>query len=395
MQKPLTERERITRTLRGEEVDVLPWATRLDIWHMASIRSGTLPADMVDVPLMALHRRFGIGRQSYSRLTKLKLNRVDLQITFNGEVIHEESNPVMHFPLPADLVPLDGPGDTVMTFKSPAGRAKLRFRTNEILIREAAAPYLMEHVLKGDGDFSVVQWIVDHAEPVADYAEFEAREAEIGDDGFTIGTLVRVPFQQVMLDYMGEESAVYAMMDSRRDVERLLSALGEQTRRVFDLGLESPAFMLEFTDNFEGSITSPRLFREHCIPFMQEIADRVHAAGRVLGSHMDGNMKPLLNLVPECGIDVVESFSPSPLTQLTFEEAWAAWKGKVLMWGVIPSPIFEPHVPESDFVAWMEDMMRLLDGDQRIILGIGDQALRPTITERIQRVSEMLGRTLP
>ena len=31
-------------------------------------------------------------------------------------------------------------------------------------------------------------------------------------------------------------------------------------------------------------------------------------------------MAPLLHLVPECGIDVVESFSPAPLIPLTFEE---------------------------------------------------------------------------
>jgi hypothetical protein len=251
----------------------------------------------------------------------------------------------------------------------------------------------MEHVIKDADDFGVVQWMVEHAEQVADYDEFTAREVEIGDDGFTLALLGRIPFQQVMLDYMGEERTVYAMMDDWPAVERLLGALGEHARRSLELGLASPAFMLEFGDNFEGTITSPRLFRTHCMPFLQEAADRVHAAGRVLGSHMDGNMLPLLDLVPECGIDVVESFSPSPLTRLSFADAWAAWRGRVLMWGVIPSPIFEPHVPQSEFETWLDEMFELLDGDQRIILGIGDQALRPTLTERIARVSERLGRT--
>ena len=107
---------------------------------------------------------------------------------------------------------------------------------------------------------------------------------------------------------------------------------------------------------------------------------------------MDGNMKPLVQLVPECGVDVVESFSPAPLTPLTFKEAWDTWRGKVLMWGVIPSPIFEPHVSEQFFEDWVEEMFDILAGDQRIVLGIGDQAIGPTLLNRIKRVSELLGR---
>ena len=95
---------------------------------------------------------------------------------------------------------------------------------------------------------------------------------------------------------------------------------------MVELALASSALMLEFTDNVEGSITSPTLFQNYCMPFMQESADRIHAQGRYLGSHMDGNMESLLHLVPECGVDVVESFSPAPLTRLTFEDAWKAAK---------------------------------------------------------------------
>jgi len=64
--------------------------------------------------------------------------------------------------------------------------------------------------------------------------------------------------------------------------------------------------------NFDGMITSPALFRRYCIPFMQRMADLVHARGRLLASHMDGDMKPLLDLIPQTGLDVVESFSPAP-----------------------------------------------------------------------------------
>ena len=91
--------------------------------------------------------------------------------------------------------------------------------------------------------------------------------------------------------------------------------LTEQGREMVTLALASPALMLEFTDNVEGSITSPTLFQNYCMPFMQETADRIHTQGRYLGSHMDGNLKPLLDLVPECGLDVVESAAVDDLGQ--------------------------------------------------------------------------------
>jgi len=191
---------------------------------------------------------------------------------------------------------------------------------------------------------------------------------------------------------MGEERAIYAMTDSPRAFRYLLDALAEQSENGMRLALDSPALLLEMPDNFDGMITSPGLFRQYCIPFMQRMANLVHARGRLLASHMDGDIKPLLDLVPQSGLDVVESFSPAPLSRLEFADAWRAWRDKVLIWGGIPSPIFETHVPAAEFQAWVRDMLALIGDDGRTILGIGDQAMGPTLIERVEQVSQMLGR---
>jgi uroporphyrinogen-III decarboxylase len=388
----MNERQRIINTLKGEPTDKLPWATRLDIWHTSRLRTNTLPVEMSGKELNEIYRDLKIGRQCYSQLIYTRLRGVDMTVEFNGEVVRKESDPVLRFPRPSELVTLEKPGDTLITLKTPAGQSRMRFQMVEELIRGAAAPYIVEHLLKDDNDFAVVKWIINHSEIVADYDGFKAKEDLAGDLGFTIGMMERVPFQRILLDFMGEEQTIYSMMDSPDDFQYLLDILTEQGREMVELALASSALMLEFTDNVEGSITSPTLFQNYCMPFMQECADRIHAQGRYLGSHMDGNMEPLLHLIPECGVDVVESFSPAPLTRLTFEDAWKAWRGKVLMWGAIPSPIFESHVPEHEFTEWIKRMLDLLGDDRRIILGIGDQAVSPSLIERIKKASEMLGR---
>lgn len=155
MQNLMTERERIVNTLLGEPCDKIPWATRLDIWHTAVTRSGTLPEEYADMAIMDIYRDFGIARQSYTGVTKLRLHGVDFTVEFNGDVIHKESNPAMYFPVPKEYIPPEEPGSTVMHFQTPAGRASLCFRTNETSIKEAESPYLTEHLLKNEDDFQV------------------------------------------------------------------------------------------------------------------------------------------------------------------------------------------------------------------------------------------------
>ena len=83
---------------------------------------------------------------------------------------------------------------------------------------------------------------------------------------------------------------------------------------------------VEFPDNLHGLMTNPRLFGEFCLPVYQRYTEILHGQGKKVGSHMDGDVRPLLALVPQTGLDVCESFSPAPLTSCTFAEAWQAWQ---------------------------------------------------------------------
>jgi len=68
-------------------------------------------------------------------------------------------------------------------------------------------------------------------------------------------------------------------------------------------------------------MTNPNLFREYCLPQYQKYTDTLHVQGKKVGSHTDGNLKPLVDLLPKAGLDVCESFTPQPLTELLFKEA--------------------------------------------------------------------------
>ena len=103
-------------------------------------------------------------------------------------------------------------------------------------------------------------------------------------------------------------------------------------------------------------------------------------------SHTDGNLKPILNLLPDSGLDVCGAFSPFPLSECSFEEAWEAWDGGPIIWGGIPSPILEADTSEQDFKAHVKNLLDLV-GSKPIIIGIGDQVMPDSLIERVQYIA--------
>ena len=74
--------------------------------------------------------------------------------------------------------------------------------------------------------------------------------------------------------------------------------LDEQLLRIlYELGLD--ALYVKFPDNLHGRITEARLFQRYCLPVYQRYAEVLHAQGKVVGSHTDGDVKPLLRLLEE------------------------------------------------------------------------------------------------
>ncbi len=135
-------------------------------------------------------------------------------------------------------------------------------------------------------------------------------------------------------------------------------------------------------------ITNPRLFQKYCLGAYQAYVDPLHAQGKKVGSHTDGNLKRLVNLLPETGLDVFESFSPAPLTDLSFEDGWNAWQGKgPIIWGGIPSTLLQPDVPEDELHRFLEQMLELI-GSTPVILGIGDMVMSNNLIERVRFIAE-------
>jgi hypothetical protein len=388
-----TMRDRVTAILQRKKPDRLPFIDRMEIWYKSKGRDGTLPAKFKGMSLNEIHTDVGIGRQKFTAPYAFKLRGVEVVYTFENEVIYREFEPLTNY-FPAqwapERVPRDKAGATIIEYIAPLGRLSLKYEVAESMIAMSGIePYLKEHLIKEEGDYRTAEYIIEHTEIVPQFNQIQADEADLGDNGFVVPCLHRIPFQQALLEYLGEIPLFTALYDRPHHLDRLIQVLDQQLMEILHCLKDLESIYVEFGDNLDGMMTNPKLFEKYSLPYYQKYADLLHGQGKKVGSHTDGNLKPLLSLLAESNLDVCESFSPSPLTECTFAEAWQEWENGPMIWGGIPSPILEERTHDREFEEYIDGLLTTI-GNQAIIIGVGDMVLGNNLIERVRYIAEQV-----
>jgi hypothetical protein len=382
--------ERMTAVLQGCKPDRHPFVTRLEAWYKSHQRSGTLPERFKGMSLNEVHRAVGVGQLKFMVPYGLKLRGVEVSARFEGEPFYQAWEPVYeNFPGLWDIVSNEKAGETITELRTPVGKLRLRHVILPEGIYTGTEPYLKDHLIQDEGDYRTVEYILERAEFIPLYDRLAEEQARLGDNAFVVPLLHRIPFQQVLLEYLGEIDLFYALHDTPQPIKRLLALLDGQMVDILHRLSEFNWPYVEFPDNLHGLMTNPRLFSEHCLPAYQRYTGILHAQGQKVGSHTDGDIRSLLSLLNESGLDVCESFSPAPLTRCTFEEAWEAFQGHPLIWGGIPSPILEESMSEADCMNYIQEVLNRI-GNKPIILGVVDLFMRHNSIDRVQKIASMV-----
>ena len=381
----LSVHDRVLAVIQGRKPDRIPFCDRLELWRTALIRQGRLPADFEGLSLIESHCKVGMGQLKFVVPHDFRLCGVELTISVDDQQDRRESDPVTsRWPVMEELVQADRPGATVFEFATPVGKVSSRHLMLPEAVTWAQGPYLEEHLIKEPEDFDTVRWIIDHLEVIPRFDRIREAEAEVGGLGFIVPRIDRIPFQEVLIDLLGEMTTFYMLSDDPSRVHGLLAASDELRVETAGLlsGLDLP--YVEFHDNITGQMTNPKLFSEYAIPEYQRYSELYHARGKKVGSHFDGELKPLLGQLRDTGLDVIESVSPAPLTRCTFDQLWESLEGgPPLMWGVIPSPLLEERTPEAELHEFVDHVLGTVGG-ARIILGISDMVLGNNLIERVE-----------
>lgn len=386
-------RARVEAALRGERTDRLPFIGRLELWQRGLVRTGKLPAEFTGRSLNEIHRAVGFGRQQFLSPYSTRLRGVEVIVTQEERVIHQEHEPLVErFPDTDQFVPGDRPGLTRTTFKTPVGDLVVEHTLNRQMIDDGVRSYTSKHPILCDDDYAPAIYILERMEIVPQLARLTERRAHFGDFGFVVPSIERIPFQQLLIDYFVTTDFFYALHDAHAQVTTLMALLDAKLEAAIRLLAADDGPYIQIGDNLDGDMTNPRLFRHYCLPVYQRYADLIHAQGKRMGSHTDGNLKALLPLLAESGLDVCESFSPAPLTPVTVADALAVWQPKPVIWGGIPSPLLEERTPVEKLDAYLEELGQVI-GERVLILNVVDMVLPNNDIERIRRIARWVGQT--
>lgn len=222
------------------------------------------------------------------------------------------------------------------TFHTPAG--ELSDRTK---IPPAGREYGMspnprktEFLVKSRDDLPALRYILPAIK--GNYDRAVARKAELGDRGVV---MVNV-FSELCHQAGDVRDMSDLMMDYYLDrpfFDELLGLFQERTlaeaKAVMEAGIE-----WVFLNSYYNSLSagwSPAIFQEVFVPHIRAVTDLVHSYGGYVDYYDDGKLAQSMELIADCGVDVLETCTPPPVGDFDLRQAKSTIGAKVTLKGYV------------------------------------------------------------
>jgi len=388
----MTHRERIFAAIRGDVPDRLPWVPRLEFWHRARLRRGTLPSELRSLTLTEITERLGVG--CYSSVP-------DYTDPPNGATMIDRAIGILHLPvLPYRLTLQDVDRrvvrhghETIVEYHTPFGSIRtVTVFTDEMLDAGASLPWVVEHAIREPRDFEVVSHVFSQFKIEPQLEGYLARRAEVGAQGVAVAYLLgsACPIQHIM-GLMPLEQFFYALHDYPEKVQRLAEQMEPFYQRIKEIGADSPAEVIMLGGNYDDSITHPAFFAKYILPPLHDYAEMLHRKGKYLMTHTDGENQRLLALYVQAGFDIADSVCPYPMTRSRLEDIRAAFADSITIWGGIPSILLcASNTPDEEFHRSIDELIQRNRRQSHLILGVSDMVTADAEWDRLQYITEKL-----
>lgn len=277
-----------------------------------------------------------------------------------------------------------GPRDTRHLIETPVGRQEAITRTTPT---NRGTIWVKRWVTSAE-ELRVAIWRAEHTTWQWDQATFDRLQAEWGSIGAPTMYLPRVNLQDLYINTMGVEPAVYAMQDWPDLVDAYFRALDELHERLIEVINASPIEIINFGDNLHAATLPPYLYEKYVLPAYLRRTAQLHRGGKFVHSHWDGDCGPLLKFARCSGLDGIEAITPKPQGDVTLEQIKDALGNEVWLLDGIPAVYFDPTFPIETLQSATHRVLELFA--PRLILGISDEISSHGDIERIRVVTEIV-----
>ena len=231
------------------------------------------------------------------------------------------------------------------------------------------------HMAQSIADLAKVRCIVESTRfvPHPERVERFLRETA----GFGVADLViyRSPFGKLIHEYMGFEQVAYSLHDDEQPIVEFLQFQEEKDLELIRLAARAPGSIVIISDHADENLISPAWYRTYCIPFYRKACGILHAAGKLVSTHLDGNFHGYLPFIWETGFDLLDGCTPAPMFNYEPEELAAAVSGKngkrrMSCYCGVPASLFTTGRAPGELADFAERIERAFDGN--VIVNVGD-----------------------
>jgi len=360
----VTRRELNLAIFEGTAQSVL-WQPRLETWIGHHVREGTMPERYRDMSALEIYDALRCSvRYAASAGLERHEDREDLVR------IHEQH-----------------PDHSVETVRTPVGEIrtvhKELWEDGKLRNRRIA-----EFPVKTVEDLRVAADLVERQRVRVNVEAFSRAAREVGHRAEPTVFLASAGFTELIKLWCGLQNTFYLLHDHPAEVEAFLEACDRRDEREVAAALELPCRIFNLGDHATNEFTPPPILKRYMIPRWRRIAERLHAAGRFVHTHWDGNSRLMLPYLQETGLDGVEALTPAPMGDMTLGQIKQAVGDRMVTLDLLPAIDFLPSRKTADLLDFARRVIDMFA--PRLILGISDEISEVGQIEKVEAVSELV-----
>jgi len=287
----MTPRERIVAALRGEPVDCVPLCA-----YPGLFPRGETERNLRDDG-MGIYHRIGV-------LTSETRNVTRTSTTYWEEGRYWIRN----------------------TVRTPVGEVWETLRTGG----GYGTSLRCEFFIKRPEDYRVLEFMANDATYTPNEAAIEEAKRTLGEDGAVIGNLGYTPMQQMLIMWMGPERFAVDSYENPDAFFSLYETLCRRHEEEYEIAADAPVEFVEYGDNVTAKMIGPERFQKYVVPCYNRLGERLHAKGKRVGSHLDGDLELLKEAIRDSELDFIEAYNPPPDGDLSVRAARECWGPTVI-----------------------------------------------------------------
>jgi uroporphyrinogen-III decarboxylase len=142
--------------------------------------------------------------------------------------------------------------------------------------------------------------------------------------------------------------------------------------------------------NYDSNVQTQAFFDAYVRDYYTEVARRLHARGKWLAVHVDGESRGVLRWLAECGVDCADAVTPAPMFAHTPAQMRAEAGNELVLSGGIPATVFGSTGSDAEFDEAVKRWLETRLTSSRLLMAAGDQVPPDAPFERIMRLRELV-----